>query len=55
MIEVPYKSVLLPDITCHHLSLAYHTQKYFIKVLYKSVLLSSKNEALRNLTSLSIP
>ena len=55
MIKVPYKSVLLPVITCHHLSLAYHTQKYLIKVLYKGVLLSSKNVALRDLTSLSIP
>ena len=31
IIKVPYKSVLLSTITCLHLSLTYHTQKYFIK------------------------
>ena len=34
MIKVPYKSVLLSIITCRHLSLTYHTQKYFIKAFY---------------------
>ena len=39
IIKVPYKDVLLSIITCCHLSLT-----------YKSVLLSSKNVALRKLT-----
>ena len=34
IIKVPYKSVLLSTITCRHLSLTYHTQKYFIKEFY---------------------
>ena len=32
IIKVPYKGVLLSIITCRHLSLTYHTQKYFIEV-----------------------
>ena len=31
IIKVLYKDVLLSIITCHHLLLTYHTQKYFIK------------------------
>ena len=42
IIKVLYKDVLLSIITCRHLLLTYHTQK----VLYKSVLLSSKNVVL---------
>ena len=34
IIKVPYEAVLLSIITCHHLSLTYHTQKYFIKSYY---------------------
>ena len=33
-IKVPYESVLLSIITCRHLSLTYHTQKYLIKAFY---------------------
>ena len=44
IIKVPYKSVLLPIITCRNLKLTYNTHP---KVLYKSALLSSKNVALR--------
>ena len=34
IIKVPYKSVLLSIITCHPLSLTYHTQNYFIKAFF---------------------
>ena len=34
IIKVPHKNVLLSVITCHHLSLTYHTQTYFTKALY---------------------
>ena len=34
IIKVPYKSLLLSIIICHHLSLTYHTQKHFIKAFY---------------------
>ena len=34
VIKVPYKSILLFIITYRHLSLTYHTQKYFIKAFY---------------------
>ena len=34
IIKVPYEYVLLSIITCRHLSLTYHTQKYFIKAFY---------------------
>ena len=34
IIKVPYKDVLLSIITCPHLSMTYHTQKYFIKAYY---------------------
>ena len=34
VIKVPYKRVLSSIITCRHLSLTYHTQKYFIKAFY---------------------
>ena len=34
IIRVPYEDVLLTIITCRHLSLPYHTQKYFIKAYY---------------------
>ena len=50
VIKVPYKSVLLSVITCRHLS-----DLLYPKVLYKSVLLSSKNVVLHKLTSLIIP
>ena len=39
MHKVLCKSVLLSIIACRHLSLTYHAQK----ILYKSILLSSKN------------
>ena len=34
IIKVPYEDILLSIITCRHLSLTYHTQKYFIKAFY---------------------
>ena len=34
IIKVPYKSALLSVINCRHLSLTYHTQKFFIKAFY---------------------
>ena len=34
IIKVPYEDFLLSTITCRHLSLTYHTQKYFIKAYY---------------------
>ena len=49
--KVLFKSVLLSIISCRYLSLTYQNTK----VLYKNVLLSSKNVDLRNLTSLIIP
>ena len=34
IVKVLYKSILLSIITCDHLLLSYHTQKYFIKAFY---------------------
>ena len=34
IVNVPYEDVLLSIINCRHLSLTYHTQKYFIKAYY---------------------
>ena len=33
-VKVPYKSVLLSIITYHHLLLAYHIQRHFVKAFY---------------------
>ena len=51
IIKVLYKDVLLSIITCRHLLLTYHTQKYFIKAYY----CLAKTWYWRKLTSLVIP
>ena len=51
ILEVPYKSVLLSITICRHLSLIYHTQKFFTKAFYYL----AKNVSLCIIMSLIIP